>query len=183
MKRTPFPAIVSIAVAFAVLGGGALAVQNRSTLKVPNGLAFSEFKGYENWQYVAVSQTETSVKIIAANPVMIKAYREGIPGNGKPFPNGSKIVKIEWLFKKNTESPYFVNVPDTLKTLAFIEKDSKRFPDTHGWAYADFLNDPAKDTLTPNGEPPQNGAGAICGYACHTTAAATDYIFTAYPKR
>ncbi len=183
MKRTPSAAIMSIAVSLAVLGSAALAVQNRSTLKVPNGLAFSEFKGYENWQYVAVSQTETSVKIIAANPVMIKAFRQGAPGNHQPFPEGSKIVKIEWLFKKNTESPYFVNVPDTLKTLAFIEKDSKRFPDTHGWAYAVFINDPATDTLTPDGRPPQNGAGATCGYMCHTTVAAQDYIFTAYPKR
>ena len=125
MKRTAFPAIMSVAVSFAVLGGIALAAQNRSTLKVPNGLAFSEFKGYENWQYVAVSQTETSVKIIAANPVMMKAFRQGVPGNHQPFPEGSKIVKIEWILKKNTDSPYFVNVPDTLKTLAFIEKDSK----------------------------------------------------------
>src|SRR5438128_12665655 len=107
MNRTPSAAIMSIAVSCAVLGGAALAAQNRSTLKVPNGLAFSEFKGYENWQYVAVSQTETSVKIIAANPVMMKAYREGVPGNHKPFPEGSKIEKIEWLLKQNTE-PYAV---------------------------------------------------------------------------
>ena len=183
MKRTPSAEIMSIAVSFAVLGSAALAAQNKSTLKVPNGLAFSEFKGYENWQYVAVSQTETSVKIIAANPVMIKAFRQGVPGNHQPFPEGSKIVKIEWLFNKNTESPYLVNVPDTLKTLAFIEKDSKRFPDTHGWAYAAFINDPATDTLTPDGRPPQNGTGATCGYMGHTTVAAKDYIFTAYPKR
>jgi hypothetical protein len=183
MKRTRSAAIVSIAVSFAVLGGVALAAQDRSKLKVPNGLAFSEFKGYEDWQYVAVSQTETSVKIIAANPVMMKAFRQGVPDNHKPFPEGSKIVKIEWLLKKNTESPYPVNVPDTLKTLSFIEKDSKRFPDTHGWAYAVFINDPATDTLTPDERPPQNGTGATCGYACHTTVAAKDYIFTAYPKR
>ena len=69
------------------------------------------------------------------------------------------------------------------RNVAFIEKDSKRFPDTHGWAYADFINDPATDTLTPDGSAPQNGTGATCGYACHRTAAATDYIFTAYPKR
>jgi Cytochrome P460 len=183
MRKTSSTAIMSIALSFAILGGAALAAQNKSTLKVPNGLAFSEFKGYENWQYVAVSQTATSVKIIAANPVMVKAFREGVPGNHRPFPEGSKIVKIEWLFKKSAESPYFVNVPDTLKTLSFIEKDSNRFPDTHGWAYAVFINDPATDTLTPDGRPPQNGTGATCGYACHTTVAAKDYIFTAYPKR
>jgi hypothetical protein len=72
------------------LGGGVLAVQNRSTPKVPNGLAFSEFRGYENWQHVAVSPTATSVKIIAANPVMMKAYREGIPGNGKLLPTAPR---------------------------------------------------------------------------------------------
>jgi hypothetical protein len=176
-------AMAIVVASLAAAGGIALAAQDRSTLKVPNGLAFSEFKGYENWQYVAVSQTETSVKVIAANPVMIKAYRSGIPDNGKKFPEGSKIVKIEWLAKKSTESPYAVMVPDTLKTLAFIEKDSKRFPDTHGWAYAVFLNDPATDTLTPDGRPPQNGTGATCGYSCHSAVAAKDYIFTAYPRR
>src|SRR5215469_6943821 len=105
--RTRELSIVAVAaVSLAALASLAFAAQNRSTLKVPNGLAFSEFKGYENWQYVAVSQTETSVKIIAANPVMMKAFRQGVPGNGKAFPEGSKIVKIEWLFKKNPESPY-----------------------------------------------------------------------------
>jgi len=183
MTRTSSATIMSIASSFAVMGGIAFAAQDTSTLKVPNGLAFSEFKGYEDWQYVAVSQTATSVKVIAANPVMMKAFRDGVPGNHQPFPEGSKIVKIEWLLKKNAESPYFVNVPDTLKTLSFIEKDSKRFPDTHGWAYAVFLNDPATDTLTPDGRPPQNGTGATCGYSCHSRVAGKDYIFTAYPKR
>jgi len=181
MKRTPFPAMmiiaVSLAVSFAVLGSMALAAQDRSTLKVPNGPAFSEFKGYENWQNVAVSQTEMGIKIIAANPAMINAYRSGIPGNGKPFPEGSKIVKIEWTSKKSAESPYFVMVPDTLKSLSFIEKDSKRFKDSGGWGYAQFQNDAASDTLTPF------GSDGACGYACHTAVKAKDYIFTAYPRR
>ena len=110
MNRTTSVAIVGTAVSFAVVslavvGGVAVAAQDRSTLKVPDGLAFSEFKGYEDWQYVAVSQTATSVKVIAANPVMINAYRQGVPGNHQLFPEGSKIVKIEWLFKKNRSPP------------------------------------------------------------------------------
>src|SRR5437868_5382271 len=92
-------------VLLAVLGGIALAQQDRFTLQVPNGLAFSDFRGYDTWQDVSVSQTETSLKAIVANDVMINAYREGIPGNGKHFPDGSKIVKIEWTQKRNTESP------------------------------------------------------------------------------
>src|SRR5438094_6085038 len=127
MKKTPFVEIMIIPVSLAVLGSMALAAQNRFTLKVPNGLPFSEFKGYETWQNVAVSQTENGLKVIAANTAMINAYRKGIPDNGKHFPDGSKIVKIEWSSKKNGESPYFVMVPDTLKSVSFIEKDSKRF--------------------------------------------------------
>jgi hypothetical protein len=177
MGRTPFSAILVVVVLLAVLGSITLAAQDRFTLQVPNGLAFSEFRGYENWRDVAVSQTETGLKVIAANDAMIDAYRQGVPGNGNPFPDGSKVAKIEWTFKKNTESPYFVNVPDTLKSVSFIEKDTKRFPDTHGWAYAQFDYDAASDTFKPS------VSGAECGYACHTTVAAKDYIFTAYPKR
>jgi hypothetical protein len=177
MTRCPFPVIVIIAMTAAALGGIALAAQDKYTLKVPNGLAFSEFRGYENWQDVAVSQTENGIKVILANPAMMKAYRSGIPGNGKPFPDGSKVAKIEWTSKKSAESPYSVMVPDTLKSVSFIEKDTKRFPDTHGWAYAQFVYDAASDTFSPNGN------DARCGYECHSKVSAKDYIFTAYPKR
>ena len=56
MARTASSVIV-IAVMAAVLASMALAAQDKYSLKVPNGLAFSEFRGYENWQDVAVSQT------------------------------------------------------------------------------------------------------------------------------
>jgi hypothetical protein len=159
----------------------ALAAQDRSTLKIPDGgLSFSDFAGYENWQDVAVSQTETSIKVIVANPVMMDAFRSGLPATGKMFPDGSKIAKIEWGFKKNTVAPYVVNVPDKLKTLAFIEKDTSRFPNTHGWAYAQWEYDPATDTLKPSELSP---SGAECGFQCHSNVSAQDYIFTAYPNR
>ena len=60
-----------MAVLAAGAGSGALAAQDLSTLKVPDGLPFSEFKGYDGWQAVAVSQTATSLKLISANPVMM----------------------------------------------------------------------------------------------------------------
>ena len=172
------PAIVTV-LSLAVVGGMALAAQDRYTLKLGK-LSFSDFKGYEDWKNVAVSQTETQLKVILANDVMMKAYRQGLPADGKLFPEGSKIVKIEWSFKKNTLSPYAVNVPDTLKTLAFIEKDTKRFPKTHGWAYASWDYDAATATFKPAELDP---SGAECGFACHTAVASQDYIFTAYPKR
>jgi hypothetical protein len=158
---------------------------------VPGGLALSEFKGYEDWQIVAPSHTDSQnvMRVVLANPVMIKAYREGVPANGKPFPDGSKIAKIEWQPQKLTSPPFSAAGPDTvpgaLAALEFIEKDSKRFPDTHGWGYADFKYDPATDLLAPldiHDTPPQNN-DAKCGASCHALTPKTDYIFTAYPKR
>jgi hypothetical protein len=105
---------------------------------------------------------------------MINAYRDGVPGNGKPFPDGSKIAQIEWSLKKNDLSSYFVDVPDTLKTVAFIEKDTKRFPNTRGWAYAQWAYDPATDTFKPS---ELNPSGSECWFACHTTVSSQDYIW------
>src|SRR5207302_5640774 len=90
-----------IAVVLAVVGGWAIPAQDKYTVKVPNGLAFSEFRGYEAWQVVSVSQDGNfGLAAILANPVMIKAYLDGVPGNGKPFPDGSKMAKIHWNTKK-----------------------------------------------------------------------------------
>jgi hypothetical protein len=169
--------MVTVAVVLAVLGGRAISAQDKYTVQVPNGLAFSEFRGYEDWQVVAISQTEELIAVILANPVMIDAYRAGVPGNGKHFPDSSKIAKIHWNPKKSAEAPAPTVVPDTLHDVDFIQKDSKRFPDSGGWGYAQFNYDAASDTFTPH------GSGSDCGHACHTIVAAKDYIFTAYPKR
>jgi len=160
------------------------AVRDKYTLKVPNGLGFSEFKGYEDWQTVAVSQTEAAsvLRTILGNPVMVKAAREGIPGNGKPFPEGSVIAKIVWKQKKITDqAPFSVSAPDTvpdvLQAVEFMVKDSKRFPDAHGWGYAEFVYDAGSGKFTPL------GTGAACGATCHNAAGKKDYVFTAYSNR
>src|SRR5262245_34242451 len=111
---------ITILAALAIVGGRAISAQDKYTLKVPGGLAFSEFRGYEDWQVVSVSQTADLLKVIVANPTMIAAYKAGIPGNGKPFPDGSIISKWEWSPKKNTEAPFAVNTPDVLKDVLFI---------------------------------------------------------------
>jgi len=184
MRRIPSGLMVIVAIVLAVLGGMALAAQDKYTVQVPNGLAFSEFRGYEDWQVVAVSQPQepkVKLNVIVANPAMIDAYRAGVPGNGKPFPDGSKIAKIGWNPKQSAEAPAPTMVPDTLAGVGFIVKDSRRFPDTGGWGYAQFDYDAASDTFTPNTS--MQGSDAKCGFACHTIVAAKDYIFTAYGKR
>lgn len=174
--------IVIIAVtAISVLLGVVVVAQDRFALKSPNGIAFSEFKGYDAWQTVAPSQTDEGLKSILANPAMINAYKQGIPGNGKPFPEGSAIVKIEWSKSKNPASPYSVDVPNTLKSISFIEKNSKRFPDTNGWGYAQFAYDAASDTFKPFGS--DSGFAKKSCHECHTRVMARDFIFTSYPRR
>ena len=184
MTGRPFSAVVIVALLLAVLGGMALAAQDKYTVQVPDGLAFSEFRGYEEWQVVAVSQTGDLLVAILGNPEIIAAYQAGVPGNGKPFPDGSKMAKIHWNQKKSAEAPAPTTVPDTLHDIDFMVRDSKRFADSGNWGYAQFNYDAASDTFTPHlsRQPPQ-GNDANCGFACHTIVKAKDYVFTAYPKR
>jgi len=166
-----------IALVLAIFGGRAVSAQDKYAVKVPNGLAFAEFRGYEDWQTVAVSHAEDLIEVILANPVMIEAYRAGAPGNGQPFPDGAKMAKIHWNAKKSAEAPSPTIVPDTLHDVDFMVRDSKRFANTGNWGYAQFNYDVATDTFTPL------GTGADCGYSCHTIVAKKDYVFTAYGKR
>jgi len=194
MKTTLYGAAVIVALVITLVGGRSSSAQEKQdkyTLQIPGGLAFSEIRGYEQWQVVGPSLTEAAhvIRAIVANPVMIQAYQDGIPGNGKPFPDGSKIVKLEWTPKKLTDPPFSANAPDTvpgdLEQVEFIVKDSKRFSDTHGWGYAMFVYDTASGTFAPAtkaSHPPVNN-DARCGAACHEIAKSKDYIFTAYPKR
>src|SRR4249919_3509350 len=129
VRRSRFAvAATALGTVLITVGSWAGAAQDKYALQVPNGLPFSEFKGYEDWQVVAVSQTDALLKVMVANPTMIAAYKAGVPGNGKPFPDGSKIAKIEWKPKKSTEAPFDVRIPESLQDVFFIEKDSKRFP-------------------------------------------------------
>jgi len=163
----------------------ALAAQDRYSLQVPGGLAFSEFRGYEDWQTIAVSHNGDKVAIILGNPAMIEAYKAGIPGNGKPFPDGARMAKIHWTAKKAEDQPNEPVVPGPLHDVDFMVKDSKRFADSGGWGYAVFDYDAASDKFTPGtlaGQPPQAN-DAKCGAGCHTIVKARDYVFTEYGKR
>jgi cytochrome c553 len=158
--------------------------QDKYTLKVPNGLAFSEFKGYEDWQSVSISHDGNLMALILANPVMIAAFRAGAPGNGKPFPDGSKMVKVHWNLKKMETFPA-ATVPDTQHDVDLMVKDSKRFQDSGGWGYGVFEYDAASGEFRPGtsaDKPPQTN-DAKCGYACHTIVKTRDYVFTDYGHR
>jgi len=163
---------------------GGKAAQDKYTLKVPGGLAFSEFRGYEGWQIVSISQNNGKLAVILGNPEMIAAYKAGIPQNGKSFPDGAKLAKVHWIPKMSEHFPS-ATVPGTQHDVDFMEKDAKRFADSGGWGYAEFEYDGASDTFRPgtlDDQPPQAN-DAKCGAACHTIVKTRDYVFTEYGKR
>ena len=193
MKRQHTPVMVLAAVSIFVVGVVLAAQgQDRFTLKVANGIALSEFNGYETWQLIAVSQPDDAggcgtskvgcIKAILGNPAMIKAYSDGIPANGTPVPDGAAMAKIEWL-KDHKASPYGVTVPGTQTEVSFMVKDSKRFPDTNGWGYATFAYDASSSTFKPAKPTTASNARVLC-HGCHTAGVkARDFVFTDYATR
>jgi hypothetical protein len=174
---------LTIAIATAALAAlvvTAVYAQNNEkySLKSPSGIAFSDFRGYEDWSVVSSARTDEILKVIVANPTMIKAYKAGVPGNSQPFPEGSMIVKLQWKLKKSTEAPFVVEVPDVFSQVFVMEKDSKRFSKSGGWGYAVFNYEAASDKFTPDPK-----SLSDCGFACHTPVKAKDYIFHPYQKR
>jgi mono/diheme cytochrome c family protein len=160
----------------------AISVQDKYTLKIPNGLAFSEFKGYESWPVIAISHNGNTLAAILGNPVMIDAYKAGVPGNGKPFPDGAKMAKVHWNAKVNAGEPGAPTVPGTQHDVDFMLKDSKRFADSGGWGYGAFEYDAASNTfrLANLKDKPPQGNDAKCGFTCHTAVKTRDYVFTDY---
>jgi len=176
-RRNKIAVGVAVFAVITAAAGSAQVGQGKYTLKTADGVAFADFKGYEGWSVVSSARTDEVLKVIVGNPTMIDAYKAGAPGNGRPFPEGSKIAKLQWSPKKSTEAPFAVDVPDVFKQAFLMEKDSKRFPKSGGWGYAVFNYDAAADKFTADPAP------SDCGNACHTAVKAKDYIFHPYQKR
>jgi hypothetical protein len=186
MKGKTMLISAAVAAALAVLTtGAAMSDRDKYALKVPNGLAFSEFKGYEAWQAISISHNGDKLALILGNPSMIDAYKAGIPANGKPFPDGAEMAKVHWLPKKAETEPGQPLVPDTQHDVDFMVKDSKTFTDSGGWGFAEFEYDAMSGAFRPGTEadsPPQ-AHDAKCGFACHTIVKNQDYVFTQYAMR
>jgi len=169
---------VTVVTALAALLLAADNPQDKYSLISPGGIAFSDFRGYEDWPVASSARQDEILKVIVANPKMIKAYKAGVPGNGQPFPEGSMIVKLQWKQKKSTEAQFAVDVPDVFTQAFIMEKDSKRFPKTGGWGYAVFNYDAVSGKFTADAK-----SLSDCGNACHTAVKAKDYIFHPYEMR
>ena len=185
MTKLQLLPIAIVAVVVSVLAGRSFSAPDKYAVSVPGGLAFSEFKGYEDWSVVAISDNQGKIAAILGNPAMIQAYRDGVPGNGKPFPDGARMAKIHWTPKKQDSYPGQPIVPGAQHDVDFMVKDAKRFADSGGWGWAAFDYDSASGAFTPSTEassPPQEH-DAKCGFACHTIVQNRDYVFTEYGKR
>jgi hypothetical protein len=170
--------VATVVAVLAILLATAVYAQDKYSLKSPSGIAFSDFRGYEDWAVVSSARTDEVLKVIVANPAMIKAYKAGVPGNRQHFPDGSMIAKLQWKPKKSTEAPFVVDVPDVFVQAFVMEKDSKRFPKSGGWGYAVFNYEAASDKFTADPK-----SLSDCGNTCHTAVKAKDYIFHPYEKR
>jgi hypothetical protein len=181
MKKTTAMALLVCAAVLMAWENGSIAAQDAFELKAPNGISFSEIKGYETWQVIAPSRRtdNNELRIILGNGTMINAFKEGVPGNGKPFPDGSVVVKIGWSEKQNPDFPAAYE-PDELKRVEFIMKDSQRFLGTSGWGYARFLYDAKTAAFVPYGK--DSSFAQEC-FQCHSIVKGKDYIFTDYPRR
>ena len=175
---------IAIAVLAGLLGAGAVFAQDKNSVKVPGGLGFAEFKGYEGWQLISISYDGPVMAATLGNPVMIAAYQKGLPGNGKAWPDGSRMAKIHWV-PKDLETLAGAKVPGRLHDVDFMVKDSKRFKDSGGWGWAAFTYDTATRTFTPatTADAPPQANDAKCGFACHTVVKSRDYVFTDYGAR
>ena len=194
MPFTPSRRFVVLACSVVALTA-ALAAQShdRFSLKSSNSIAFSEFRGYEAWPLIATSQHDgddgcgTSpsgcAKAILGNPIMIKAYQDGFPGNGKPVPDGAMMAKIEWLKATDDAAPYQVTVPGAQTEVAFMVKDATRFADTNGWGYVTLEYEAASNRYKPHAGQGRPAFARACD-ACHTAGAkTTDFVYTTFARR
>ena len=146
----------------AILAAASFAAQDRFALQVPGGLAFSDFRGDEDWQTIAVSHNGDKLATILGNPAMIEAYKAGIPGNGKPFPDGAKMAKIHWTREEGRDPAGRTACSRArCNDIDFMVKDSTKFADSGGWGYAQFdYNIASGDNFKPgdaNSEPRPQG--------------------------
>lgn len=164
-----------------VLSQTAIPKDDKYSLTAPNGLSFANIRGYENWHIIAshYRTDKNEIRFILGNETVVQAYKEGAGKKGKPFADGSILVKIGYSLKKNPDFESSVE-QDVLQRVEYIIKGAKRFKDTGGWGYARFVYDAKSDTFRPHGK---DKTFANTCFACHTIVKRKDYVFTDYVGR
>ncbi|MGY5805565.1 cytochrome P460 family protein [Rhizobium sp. LEGMi12c] len=160
--------------AFAVssLAVGIAASQSASSATPPEnaspiyGVTIPE--GYRDWKFIAPAQEAPpldELRAVLGNDTAIDAYKKGT----LPFPDGSILVKLAYKRKQSTEfAP--ATVPGAPTTVQVMVKDSKKYPDSHGWGFGRFVD----------GKPVDVAQHETC-LSCHVgNVRDHDYVFTRY---
>lgn len=125
--------------------------------------------GYRQWEMVAPSHEAGNLdelRGILANPIAMKAYREGT----LPFPDGSMLAKLAWKHVPSTEQEGAF-VPGLATTVQIMVKDSKKYASSGGWGYGRFID----------GKPVDEAQHQTC-FACHAAnVKGHDFVFTRLP--
>src|SRR5215472_6793232 len=107
----------------------------------PNGVTIPA--GYRDWKLISVAHEEGSLddlRAILGNEVAIRASREG----KLPYPDGTIIARLAWNYVPLEESEkafgrlqsFVAGAPKN--GVQFMVKDSKKYPSTGGWGFAQF---------------------------------------------
>lgn len=131
--------------------------------------------GYRDWMLISVAREEgelDDVRAVLGNDKAIKAYRQG-----KPFPDGSIIARLAWSYAPSEvnnrafgRTQSFV-AGDPKNGVQFMVKDTKRYPATGGWGFAQF----------DDGKPADENVMKAC-FPCHQVIADRDFVFTHYAR-
>jgi len=138
--------------------------------------------GYREWRLISVNHLSGAggklkqVRAQLGNDIAIKAFREGT----LPFPDGAIIAALHWNENLSDENNKVLaigfpgadlqsSVAGSAENVQFMVKDSKKYPATGGWGFADFKN----------GKPGNEALHRTC-FPCHEPAKARDYVFTHY---
>jgi hypothetical protein len=134
-------------------------------------------KAYRDWQLISVAQENGSlndIRAILGNRTAVEAYRRGT----RPFPDGSKIVRLAWRYQSSARNDAVFPTPQSFvagapTNVQLSVKNSKRYPTTGGWGYGQFEG--GKATADP--------AVVRTCFACHSKLEpASDYVFTSYSE-
>lgn len=124
--------------------------------------------GYRKWQFIAPAEEAApldELRAVVGNDIAVRAYEN----KTLPFPDGSILVKLAW---KRVQSSEFepASVPGMPTTVQVMVKDSKKYPDSHGWGFGRFID----------GKPVDEAQHQTC-LACHEANVKNhDYVFTRY---
>jgi hypothetical protein len=135
--------------------------------------------GYRDWQLIAVKQLHfegmgEQLRAQVGNDIAMKAFKEGT----RPFPDGAIIAAMHWTRVPSEDNDKVLDGPfpgthsflvGSPVNVQFMVKDSKKYPATGGWGFADF-----KD-----GKPGDKALHETC-FPCHAPAKNRDFVFTNY---